>query len=150
MGVQSPPAPSAAECEKSWQHSPQQEGEQFSRSGPAPGRLEVRRDGDEVACRGPHTTADPVCPAKLTTASSAVPTQRRLTTVCLAMFDRALRDLSLSCFTCLSTGWHITHTALRTDMRMLAEAFGALRTWLDADEALKAWQVTVQPELVIY
>jgi len=40
------------------------------------------------------------------------------------------------------SGWHITHTALRTDMRMLAEALGALRTWLDADEELKPWQVT--------
>ena len=29
-------------------------------------------------------------------------------------------------------------------MRMLAEALGAMQTWLDADEALKPWQVILR------
>ena len=48
------------------------------------------------------------------------------------------------------TGWFLAHAALRTDMRLMAEALAAVRTRLNADGMLKAWQVmvlTIAPDL---
>jgi hypothetical protein len=41
------------------------------------------------------------------------------------------------------TGWFLAHEALRTDMRLMAEALTAVQTRLDADGMLKTWQVNL-------
>ena len=37
------------------------------------------------------------------------------------------------------------HEALRTDMRLMAEALTAVQTRLEAEGVLKAWQVIIRP-----
>ena len=48
------------------------------------------------------------------------------------------------CWLC-AAGWHIAHTALRTDMHLVAEALRALRRTLHSGKPLLPWQVGQLP-----